>query len=674
MIASLSSALSYLLDGLVAVARDLLLVEADCAANLPSRSWLERLADLAKKAQPPHCATSSKQLPAIEPLGVTPTALKLLLKAVKHHYGDDYITKTTTQVCDDVVKPLLAPIPNLSLVQLLQHASREKESGASANLVLPGLELKPANRFVSHAWRYTFAQVVESLLRYAEEQEEEMYYWFDLCCNNQHSAASLPYEWWTSVFATSVGNIGHTLLLYGPWDDPVPLKRSWCLFELHTSVKQGCQATVLLMDGQGLKEVLETGVADGITMALSTIDARSAEAWNPDDKAKIDQAVEASIGFVELDIQVQAYLRDSIAKQADELLLVDKANLGLMGGVASLYLDQGHLEQAELLYQRALEGYEATDGHDHSATLSAVNNLGNLYYTKGDYAQAKSLYTRALSTREVTLGPDHIATLASAYSLATLYSTQSNFDEAEALYCRVLAGRQAKLGPDHPATLNVTYNLANLYSTQGRVGEAESLYRCTLAGREAKLGSNHPATLDVLLNLGQVCQAKEDFDQAESLYHRALEGYQAKLGPDHPLTGCVINNLANLYQAQDKLKDAEPLYHRALAIKSRLLGPDHPDTLNSVNNLAVLYKKQGKLREAEPLYSQALTGYEASLGRFHRHTLMAAINLGNLYIASERVSEAQPLYRRALTGFQATLGPDHPNTSIAAQLCKLTKA
>ena len=51
-----------------------------------------------------------------------------------------------------------------------------------------------ATVFVSHAWRYRFVEVLQTLEEYAEREgsAETTYFWFDLVCNNQHGAPNLP--------------------------------------------------------------------------------------------------------------------------------------------------------------------------------------------------------------------------------------------------------------------------------------------------------------------------------------------------------------------------------------------------------------------------------------------------------------------------------------------------
>jgi tetratricopeptide repeat protein len=55
------------------------------------------------------------------------------------------------------------------------------------------------------------------------------------------------------------------------------------------------------------------------------------------------------------------------------------------------YADQGKLDEAEKMYQRALQGYEKAWGpdHIHISTLDTVNNLGVLYTDQGKLDEAE---------------------------------------------------------------------------------------------------------------------------------------------------------------------------------------------------------------------------------------------------------------------------------------------
>ncbi|KAF8219310.1 hypothetical protein L208DRAFT_1190950, partial [Tricholoma matsutake] len=69
-------------------------------------------------------------------------------------------------------------------------------------------------------------------------------------------------------------------------------------------------------------------------------------------------------------------------------------NLGL------LYANQGHLEDAERMYNHALAGYEKALGPEHTSTLRTVNNLGKLYADQGHLEDAERMYNHALAGKE----------------------------------------------------------------------------------------------------------------------------------------------------------------------------------------------------------------------------------------------------------------------------------
>ena len=52
--------------------------------------------------------------------------------------------------------------------------------------------------------------------------------------------------------------------------------------------------------------------------------------------------------------------------------------LDMVDNLDLLYAKQGKLDEAEKMYQRALQGREKAWGPDHTSTLSTVNNLGLL--------------------------------------------------------------------------------------------------------------------------------------------------------------------------------------------------------------------------------------------------------------------------------------------------------
>ena len=78
--------------------------------------------------------------------------------------------------------------------------------------------------------------------------------------------------------------------------------------------------------------------------------------------------------------------------------------------LGDLYAEQGKLDDAEKMYQRALQGKEKVWGPDHTSTLDIVINSGILYKSQGKLDEAEKMYQRALQGKEKAWGSDHIHT------------------------------------------------------------------------------------------------------------------------------------------------------------------------------------------------------------------------------------------------------------------------
>jgi tetratricopeptide (TPR) repeat protein len=114
------------------------------------------------------------------------------------------------------------------------------------------------------------------------------------------------------------------------------------------------------------------------------------------------------------------------------------------------------------MYRRALGGRGKALGADHTSTLDTVNNLGALYREQGKLDEAEKMYQRALEGREkaLALGAEHTSTLSTVNNLGLLYADQGKLGEAEKMYQRALEAREKALGAEHTSTLTTVNNLA----------------------------------------------------------------------------------------------------------------------------------------------------------------------------------------------------------------------
>ena len=168
---------------------------------------------------------------------------------------------TTAQVCEAVVKPATARARGGGACAYA-HVLRDEPDGRGAPSVAR------ATRFVSHAWAYSFADLLAALLAHAPADDAE-YYWIgahppracsracpapeaslrartDIFVCNQHTATSLAFSWWFHAFGDAVAQIAHTVLVLQPWQSPRPLTRSWCLWEINSTIASGGQLDIAL--------------------------------------------------------------------------------------------------------------------------------------------------------------------------------------------------------------------------------------------------------------------------------------------------------------------------------------------------------------------------------------------------------------------------------------------
>ncbi|TAQ87275.1 hypothetical protein B7494_g4384 [Chlorociboria aeruginascens] len=307
----------------------------------------------------------------------------------------------------------------------------------------------------------------------------------------------------------------------------------------------------------------------------------------------------------------------SMIKSVKEQAIILRATFML----GNLYASQGNFDEAEKMYQRALQGYETAFGAKHETAFGIMNDLGNLYKDQGKLAEAEKMYQRALYGFETTLGVKGISIFQTISNLGNLYNNQDKFDEAEKMYQRALQDHEKALGSNHISILTTIHSMGNLYNNQGKL------------------------------------------DEAEKMFQRALQGYETTLGSEHISTITTIHSMGNLYKYQGKLAEAEKMYKRALHGFETILDAKHISIFKTIHNLGNLYTDQGKLAEAEKMYQRALQGYEKALG-INFETYIPALHtkwgLAFLFECQADLAKARIMYSEALDGYEKAFGPDHP--------------
>jgi hypothetical protein len=125
---------------------------------------------------------------------------------------------TTKMFCEQVILPETEQL-KCSLVELFRN-------------ITPSAVGQPVG-FISHAWQYTFRSLIEAMVNYFGK---DAYVWLDFVCCNQHKAPNYPFEWWDGTFKSAISSIGKTVMVVDPWDNPIPLTRGWCVWEMYCTI------------------------------------------------------------------------------------------------------------------------------------------------------------------------------------------------------------------------------------------------------------------------------------------------------------------------------------------------------------------------------------------------------------------------------------------------------
>jgi len=499
---------------------------------------------------------------------------------IKYCGGENVIQGwTTTDICEKIVKPLTLSSQSSYCDLLLNQGYND--------IVMIG------QVFISHAWKYVFLDVVNALM-YHFRDNLDIIIWFDLFSNNQHKAVDLDFEWWCNTFKEAISDFKHVVLVLSPWQDPIPLTRAWCLFELYCSAITNCFFEVAMCESQQ-KEFLNDMSKDtirGINRMLGKVNCKKSDSFNPKDKLRIFEVVEQSIGFEQINKMVFEQLRKWVIDTTYNALSIEinddkKATLQMI--LAEIYRGQGLYSKSEELYLICLEKRLEIYGDMNEDTLKTMNGLGISLFSQCKYIEAEEKFIECLKKRKTLKGDANRETLQSLSNLAGLYLRQKKTKLAESLYLEVLTKRKVYLGEEDEDTLHSMNTLANTYVQLNKQNEAEILFMDVLQKYQNILGNDHPSTLQCMNNLGISIKNQYKFSEASIIFAQCLDKFKIVFGDDAPDTLSLMHNLGTTYFKENKFTEAENLLNECFIRRVKILGIEHESTKDTEKVLNRFY-------------------------------------------------------------------------------------
>ena len=510
---------------------------------------------------------------------------------------------TTSQVCDKFVKPRTVG-DCISYCEVLKQSSNSDDVGT-------------AGVFISHAWNSKFDDVIASFEDFFDK-DANPYIWFDLFCTNQHDLHK-PSEWYSTTIKEAIGKFGDFVLILSPWDNPLPLTRTFCLYELWLAEKMNCKFHVAMtsIDRQKFLEDIILHPTHFLTVVNSVNIGRSLS-HNPTDKKKIYESIQLKVGFHNFNKIVSTKMANWICSEVLEAIQEEEdelQQLQFMNALALIYENQGRYEESEVLLYDALEISRKNLGPENHHAFAAMNNLANVYQSQGKHEKAATLYKECLEMMKLKLKPDHPDTLTTTLNLAESLILIKKFQEAEPIWRQIYEANLEIYGIHNRITLDNLYNVGICCAGEGNYPEAEILLKDCLMYRDALFGSEHPSTLRTMISLASVYDEEGRLQESEAMLVDCMSLIRMKLGNDNATIMNANYDLGTLYIKMEKYPTAEHLLHDCFNWRKKNLGPIHVDTLDAQHALGHLFEVTDRLEEAKGVFAYCHDGYVKTLGK-----------------------------------------------------------
>ncbi len=557
-----------------------------------------------------------------------------------------------------------------------------------------------ATVFISHACKQNFLQVVDALQNHFKDTPD-VFVWFSSFSNNQHLTPNLPFEWFTGTFKSAIRDMGHTVMVLAPYNNPFPFTRAWCLFEIYSTVITESKFEVAMSEVERRNFVEDFSYdVDLFKNMIATIDVKKSEAWVKEDLDRILE-VAKEVGLEELNLIVKEKIRDwasTTLHNHNRILSCDgtvRSSADALMAEAALLEQTGQYRASLDLYQQVLNIFISVHGSSkHSDVGLVCGRMGILFQTLGELDKAHEYLDKAIIIKrnEDETHPD----IGKMYnSKGAVYGQQGEYGKAMEYYQKAISLSPPQGEAD--SSLGYIYeNMAIMYSQQDDFKTALEYYEMALPIKLAQ-GETHIELGHFYMNIATTYSCLRKFDEAHEYLNKALpicrtmgETHEsvgmiyATMGTTHSHQGEYATSLKYLQKALDiallngnnprvqfirmkialskeRLNILEPLQEKlSIALSS---DPQSTQTSNAYNNLGSKYRELDNDSKALECFNEALT-ISLPRGATHLSVGMAYGNMATVYFKEKDYQKAFEYFNKTLAIY-GHFGPTHPYVKIA---------
>ncbi|CAB9523546.1 Kinesin light chain [Seminavis robusta] len=429
-----------------------------------------------------------------------------------------------------------------------------KEGAAYVHCLSGGENIGKASVMISYTWGYAIGDIVATLDDYCEANRldpKHLYVWICCLCNNQHrivedrkAGKEVPFEEFRRIFYSRVTGVGHVLPMMAPWNSPRYLTRVWCIFEIFTALKEGCQVSIVMPpeEKEGLEQTMFSsdldfaGDVDMLYDVLAKTKVQQADASVEEDRVRVLRLVEDNPGYRALNDQVINSLRSWVRSVIEDLIQkkgsgkADDLEYALFcKKLGFLFQRNGENEAAFEWLMKAGTMFTNACGPNHPYTASTMIGLGKVLLAQGDITGAKVELTNALKILDpFRLGKCQDAEAADAYhNLGIALQLQGFLKAAQDNHTKALEIRQSVFGDVHPKVALSHQSIGSILAEEGNHPQALHSHRLALSIREKFLGRDHADTSASYIHVSSQLFQLGQREQALALLQ---EVYEAEVG------------------------------------------------------------------------------------------------------------------------------------------------
>ncbi|XP_063723102.1 uncharacterized protein LOC134851102 [Symsagittifera roscoffensis] len=595
-------------------------------------------------------------------------------KGVSSAFLQNFLSKTLTDKCLTTSEALTKNILPETKKQQCAYVTLYAKSKNSAGVPF----VSTANVFVSHAWKYKLADLIQTCLDYAEKSKEgnKMFFWIDLFTNNQNTATSKDQSWWSDNFRSIIGLIGTTLLVLSPWNNPIPLTRAWCLWEILCTVQEKAKLVVALPADQN--KLFNEAIKQDFTAILtefSNIQSKKAEASRVEDKEMIFGQIQATHSFHQLDSLVKDQLRQWLFTTAEHIIQQSSSQTDqtletgkLLIQIASWYSQLGKLEEAEQVFSRAEKIFTSFPAEEKQqlAMASLHNNRGYMYSERGKHDEALKNFQEAVKLR-MKHEKDSLE-IASLYNnIGSIYGNVGNYDKAFEYYEKDMKIKEKLISNSSSSfekySLATSLNNLSMHylNYKDDTVKAKELGEKALKLAIESFGADHYGLDKFYECMGTICLYNGELETAVETLEKAAKISRVNLGANHVNVGNIKTTLGLAYKKLGKIELAIECYKESERVLCVSYGAENEALSNLYHNTASLLAEKGDFKGSIEYRLKDLKICEAKKGTsgLSDKNLFCCLNsLAVCYFQNSQVKEAVECYNKSIKIAKNLFGED----------------